>query len=255
MTDDTKPAPTTAPTTTPTGTTPTDRTPLIDASHAALAFDGRPVLRDVSFTLHAGEFVSLIGRSGCGKSTLLRIVAGLLEPTGGGVRATGSQAIGFQDSRLVPWIRLWDNVTLGLPGSKAERREIARKALEQVQLADHMDSWPSSLSGGQAQRASLARALVRAPELLLLDEPFGALDSLTRYDMQDLLASLEAEHDWGVLMVTHDIAEAVRLSDRVLVMSGGVIAQDITIDRSETDAEGRPAGHVALEDRLRAALR
>nr|WP_223846805.1 ATP-binding cassette domain-containing protein [Bifidobacterium rousetti] len=235
-----------------------DRT-LIEAEHVALSFAGggeaRHVLRDISFTLRAGEFVSLIGRSGCGKSTLLRVVAGLLAPTGGAVRASASQAIGFQDSRLVPWIRLWDNVTLGLPGSKAERRGVARRALEQVQLADHMDSWPTSLSGGQAQRASLARALVRDPELLLLDEPFGALDSLTRYDMQDLLASLETGHGWGVLMVTHDIAEAVRLSDRVLVMSDGVIAADIAIDRSSTDAEGRPADHTAVEDRLRAALR
>ena len=220
-----------------------------------LAFDGTPVLRGISLTIREGEFISLIGRSGCGKSTLLRIIAGLLEPTAGTVEATAAQAMGFQDSRLVPWIRLWDNVTLGLRGNKASRRAVARRALDQVQLGDHMDAWPSELSGGQAQRASLARALVREPELLLLDEPFGALDSLTRFDMQDLLAGLCARHHWGVLMVTHDIAEAVRLSDRVLVLADGVIAQDVTIDRAALDDEGRPVDHAAIEDRLRAALR
>ena len=236
-----------------------DRTTLIEAEHVALSFAGggetRHVLRDISFTLRAGEFVSLIGRSGCGKSTLLRVVAGLLAPTGGAVRASASQAIGFQDSRLVPWIRLWDNVTLGLPGSKAERRSIARRALEQVQLADHMDSWPTSLSGGQAQRASLARALVRDPELLLLDEPFGALDALTRLDMQDLLARLRSSHGWSVLMVTHDVAEAVRLADRALVLADGEIRTELAIDRTHLDRHNRPENHAELEDWLRDALR
>lgn len=240
---------------TPTGGTPNGPRTLATIERVGLAFDGTPVLRDVSLTIREGEFVSLIGRSGCGKSTLLRIIAGLLEPTEGTVEATAAQAMGFQDSRLVPWIRLWDNVTLGLGGTKASRREVARLALDQVQLGDHMDAWPSALSGGQAQRASLARALVREPELLLLDEPFGALDSLTRFDMQDLLAGLCARHRWGVLMVTHDIAEAVRLSDRVLVLADGVIARDEAIDRSVLDDEGRPAGHTDIEDRLRAALR
>lgn len=235
--------------------TASDGTTLVTLDRIGLAFDGTPVLRGITLSIREGEFVSLIGRSGCGKSTLLRIIAGLLEPTGGAVEATAAQAMGFQDSRLVPWIRLWDNVTLGLHGSKAQRREVARRALEQVQLGDHMDAWPSELSGGQAQRASLARALVREPDLLLLDEPFGALDSLTRFDMQDLLAGLCARHRWGVLMVTHDIAEAVRLSDRVLVLADGVIAQDVRIDRSALDDEGRPTGHVEIEDRLRTALR
>ena len=213
------------------------------------------MLRDVSLEIRPGEFVCLIGRSGCGKSTLLRVVAGLVAPTAGDVEATGRQALGFQDSRLVPWIRLWDNVTLGMAGSKAERRNLASLALSQVGLADRMDAWPGELSGGQAQRVSLARALVRRPELLLIDEPFGALDALTRLDMQDLLAGLVAEYGWTTLMVTHDIAEAVRLADRVLVLRDGEVAEELPIDRGRLDEEGRPLGHAALEDRLRKALR
>lgn len=221
----------------------------------AIAFKGVPVLHDVSLNISRGEFVSLIGRSGCGKSTLLRVIAELLVPDSGTVWTTGKQALGFQDARLVPWLKVWDNVTLGLPGSAKERRELADAALEQVCLADHADAWPGSLSGGQAQRVSLARALVRKPSLLLLDEPFGALDALTRLDMQDLLASLQAEYGWATLMVTHDIAEAVRLSDRVLVLDNGEIGHDMTIDRSSLDDEGRPLAHTRLEDELRGFLR
>ncbi|WEV64644.1 ABC transporter ATP-binding protein [Bifidobacterium sp. ESL0732] len=228
--------------------------PLLDLEHIGLSFADRPVLRDINATVGTGEFVSLIGRSGCGKSTLLRIVAGLLTPLCGRMEATDSFALAFQDARLIPWMRLWDNVTLGLSGSKNERRDIAQNALKQVQLDDHIDSWPSSLSGGQAQRASLARVLVRNPKLLLLDEPFGALDSLTRLDMQNLLAALCARHQWGVLMVTHDIAEATRLSDRVLVLSDGEISDDIHIDRHDLDSEGRPQDHTQIEDDLRGML-
>lgn len=221
----------------------------------AIAFKGVPVLRDVSLNISRGEFVSLIGRSGCGKSTLLRVIAELLVPDSGTVWTTGRQALGFQDARLVPWLKVWDNVTLGMPGSKKERRALAEKALGQVGLANHADSWPGSLSGGQAQRVSLARALVRKPSLLLLDEPFGALDALTRLDMQDLLASLQGEYGWATLMVTHDIAEAVRLSNRVLVLDSGEINHDIAIDRTTLDEEGRPLEHAELEDTLRGFLR
>ncbi|MBM6699070.1 ABC transporter ATP-binding protein [Bifidobacterium pullorum subsp. saeculare] len=236
-------------------TTGRDGRPLATVRDAAIAFDGTPVLRGASLTVRPGEFVALIGRSGCGKSTLLRIVAGLVRPDTGEAATTAATAFGFQDSRLIPWMRVWDNVTLGLPGGKAARRALAQRALAEVGLADHVDAWPASLSGGQAQRASLARALVREPELLLLDEPFGALDALTRLDMQDLLASLQAREGWGALMVTHDIAEAVRLADRICVLRGGVIAADVPVDRSRLDGEGRPEDHDAVERRLRAELR
>ena len=223
--------------------------------HIRMAFDGAEVLRDVTVHVDDGRFVSLIGRSGCGKSTLLRVAAGLIEPTAGTVHADHDMAFGFQDARLVPWIRLWDNVTLGLPGRRAERRRLALDALARVGLADHADAWPGELSGGQAQRASLARTIVRRPKLLLLDEPFDALDALTRLDMQDLLARLQAANGWSTLMVTHDIAEAVRLSDQILVLRDGVIDTAVTIDRTDLDDEGLPRGHEVIERQLRAALR
>lgn len=221
----------------------------------SVGFDGVDVLRGIDLSIRDGEFTSLIGRSGCGKSTLLRVAAGLLQPRSGTVETDGDMAFGFQDARLVPWIRLWDNVTLGMPGRRAERRTLAMRALERVGLADHAEAWPSELSGGQAQRASLARAIVRHPRLLLLDEPFGALDALTRLDMQDLLARLQADNGWATLMVTHDIAEAVRLSDHILVLRDGVIDTTFDVDRGTLDDEGLPAGHAELERRLRAALR
>ena len=223
--------------------------------HIRMAFDGAEVLRDVTVHVDDGRFVSLIGRSGCGKSTLLRVAAGLIEPTAGTVHADHDMAFGFQDARLVPWIRLWDNVTLGLSGRRTERRQLALDALARVGLADHADAWPGELSGGQAQRAPLARAIVRQPKLLLLDEPFGALDALTRLDMQDLLARLQAANGWSTLMVTHDIAEAVRLSDQILVLRDGVIDTAVTIDRTDLDDEGLPRGHEVIERQLRAALR
>lgn len=224
------------------------------------AFDGRDVLADVDLHVDAGETVALIGRSGCGKSTLLRIVAGLLDADRGRVRTTGRVAFGFQDARLVPWLRVWDNVTLGMEAhagrmTRRARREAAACALAQVQLADAADKLPAQLSGGQRQRVSLARALTRRPRLLLLDEPFGALDALTRLDMQDLLAGLRARLGFATVLVTHDIAEAVRLADRILVLADGRIRDEVCADRSRLDAQGRPLDHAALEGRLHHALR
>lgn len=223
-------------------------------------FDGRAVLADVAMHVDAGETVALIGRSGCGKSTLLRIVAGLLDADRGRVRATDRIAFGFQDARLVPWLRIWDNVTLGMEAdgghmTRRARRQAAATVLAQVQLADATDKLPAQLSGGQRQRVSLARALARRPRLLLLDEPFGALDALTRLDMQDLLADLRARLGFATVLVTHDIAEAVRLADRILVLADGRIRDEVRADRSTLDAQGRPLGHAALEEHLRHALR
>ena len=228
---------------------------LVSLRGVKRSFGNAKVLDGISLSVAPREFVCLIGRSGCGKSTVLKILSGLLTADAGEVLRTANCAIGFQDSRLVPWLRLWDNITLGLQGSRAERRAVAQQALASVQLDTRADAWPGELSGGQAQRASLARALVRHPDLLLLDEPFGALDALTRLDMQDLLADLQARHHWAALMVTHDISEAVRLSDRVLVLKNGHISHELCIDRSQLDEEGRPQDHDHLEETLRMALR
>ena len=234
--------------------------PAVALDVVCKAFDGRAVLADVDLRVDAGETVALIGRSGCGKSTLLRIVAGLLDADRGRVRTVDHVAFGFQDARLVPWLRVWDNVTLGMAGdcgrmTRRARREAAAGALAQVQLADAVDKLPTQLSGGQRQRVSLARALTRRPDLLLLDEPFGALDALTRLDMQDLLAGLRARLGFATVLVTHDIGEAVRLADRILVLADGRIRDEAHADRSSLDGQGRPLGHQALEERLHRALR
>ena len=229
--------------------------PIVSLHGVKRSFGDTQVLDGISLTVAPRESVCLIGRSGCGKSTVLKILSGLLTADAGEVRLSANCAIGFQDSRLVPWLRLWDNITLGMTGSRAERRTVAQQALDSVQLSTHTDAWPRELSGGQAQRAALARALVRHPDLLLLDEPFGALDALTRLDMQDLLADLKVRHHWATLMVTHDISEAVRLSDRVLVLKDGRISRELRIERSQLDEEGRPHNHTQLEEILRRALR
>lgn len=211
-------------------------------------------MRDINLNIKKGEFVSLIGRSGCGKTTLLKVISGLIKPDSGTINVTQHQAIGFQDARLIPWITVSKNVVFGMQGNKSELKSIAEKALNDMQLNNCGSKWPSELSGGQAQRVSLARALVHNPELLLLDEPFGALDALTRLDMQDLLDNLRQKHGWTTIMVTHDISEAVRLSDRILMIKDGIIEKNWNIDRSQLDAQKRPNNHVEIEDELREAL-
>ncbi|MFJ5177594.1 ABC transporter ATP-binding protein [Streptomyces griseoviridis] len=192
------------------------------------SFDGRAVIDDLRLDVRAGEFVALLGRSGCGKSTLLRILAGLDRDISGTVLVPRRKAVVFQAPRLMPWKKVWRNVVLGLPGKP--ERAVAERALEEVGLAQRSDAWPRTLSGGEAQRAALARALVREPDLLLLDEPFGALDALTRVTAQRLVGELWRRRGCAVLLVTHDVEEAVLLADRVLVMDGGVIAHEQRID-------------------------
>ncbi|MFI5662234.1 ABC transporter ATP-binding protein [Streptomyces sp. NPDC051684] len=191
-------------------------------------FDGRAVIDDLQLDIQPGEFVALLGRSGCGKSTLLRILAGLDRDIDGTVLVPRRKAVAFQAPRLMPWKRVWRNVLLGLPGKP--ERDVAERALEEVGLGHRTDAWPKTLSGGEAQRASLARALVREPDLLLLDEPFGALDALTRIKAQRLVGELWQQRGCAVLLVTHDVEEAVLLADRVLVMDDGVIAHEARID-------------------------
>ncbi|MFF7952107.1 ABC transporter ATP-binding protein [Streptomyces griseorubiginosus] len=203
------------------------------------SFDGRPVIDDLRLDVRPGEFVALLGRSGCGKSTLLRILAGLDRDIEGTVLVPRRKAVAFQAPRLMPWKKVWRNVLLGLPGKPA--RAVADQALEEVGLTHRSDAWPKTLSGGEAQRASLARALVREPDLLLLDEPFGALDALTRIKAQRLVGELWERRGCAVLLVTHDVEEAVLLADRVLVMDEGVIAheREIDLDRPRDIADPR----------------
>lgn len=226
----------------------------IELDNISMQFDGVSIFRNVSLQVSPGEFVCIMGRSGSGKSTLLRIAAGLLTAQSGRVNVEGESAFGFQDSRLVPWIRVWKNIVLGMTGSRQQLRKSAAKALDDVQLAGYDTSWPSQLSGGQAQRASLARALVRQPSILLLDEPFGALDALTRIDMQNLLADLCHKHHWTVLMVTHDMSEAIRLADRIVVLSDGKLQGTLNLDRSHSDRDGYPQDRSAYEQWLRDIL-
>lgn len=236
------------------GAVTTPAPPQTEAFGDGVAVDGltrsfgeRVVLDGIDLTIRPAEFVALLGRSGSGKSTLLRILAGLdTEHTGTAV-VPGSRAVAFQDSRLLPWARVLDNVVLGLDGSDARAR--GRAALAEVGLADHAKAWPATLSGGEGQRAALARALVREPELLLLDEPFGALDALTRLRMHSLLRRLHRRHAPAALLVTHDVEEAVLLADRVLVLTEGRISLDLPMALPE-EAPRRSPAFADLRDRL-----
>ncbi len=202
----------------------------------------REVLRHAQLTIEPGEFVAIVGRSGCGKSTLLRLIAGLEPATQGTLTADGRPVQGlhadtrimFQEARLLPWRRVIDNVTLGLPSAQRER---GREVLAQVGLAERENEWPARLSGGQRQRVALARALVHQPRLLLLDEPLGALDALTRIEMHRLIEGLWQRHGFTALLVTHDVQEAVALADRVVLIEDGRIALD------ERIALARPRSH------------
>jgi len=211
------------------------------------SFAGRPVLDGVDLSIAPGQFVALLGRSGSGKSTLLRIVAGLDDAYTGTVRTPGRPAVAFQDPRLLPWKRVLANVTLGLRSPDAPGA--ARAALAEVGLQGHTDAWPRTLSGGESQRVALARALVRDPELLLLDEPFGALDALTRLTMHDLVLDLWQRRQPAVLLVTHDVDEALSLADRVLVLADGVLTVDTAVDLPRPRERGS-AGFAALRRTL-----
>ena len=191
-------------------------------------FGGRTVLDGLDLDIAEGEFVALIGKSGCGKTTLLRLLAGLDRPDGGQLTAPGARMVVFQEHRLLPWRRVWRNVAIGLKGDRA--REAAVKALAEVGLDRHVDAWPATLSGGEAQRVALARALVREPKLLLLDEPFAALDALTRIKMHVLVRQLVSLHRPAVLLVTHDVDEAILLADRVVAMRDGHLAAEHRFD-------------------------
>ena len=217
----------------------------------------RAVLHDVNLQIAPGEFVAIVGRSGCGKSTLLRLIAGLERADDGAIRFDGGARAAhsdeirlmFQDARLLPWKRVLDNVALGLDPKAGNARERARDALAQVGLADRADEWPAVLSGGQRQRVALARALVHAPRLLLLDEPLGALDALTRIEMQRLIESLWLRHRFTALLVTHDVGEAVALADRVLLIESQQVALDERIELARPRSHGQ-GGFAQHEQRV-----
>ena len=222
-------------------------------------FGGRAVLEALDLEIAAGAFVAVVGRSGCGKSTLLRLLAGLEQPTSGALRLDGAAfaahrgdvRIMFQESRLLPWRTVLQNVALGLDAKDA--RERALQALSQVGLADRAGEWPSVLSGGQRQRVALARALVHRPRLLLLDEPLGALDALTRIEMQQLIESVWREHRFTAVLVTHDVAEAVALADRVLLIEDRRIGFDEPVALARPRAHGSTA-FAAFEGRVLARV-
>ncbi|MDQ7977386.1 ATP-binding cassette domain-containing protein [Paraburkholderia sp. SARCC-3016] len=227
-------------------------------------YGARTVLADLDLSVERGSFVSIVGRSGCGKSTLLRLVAGLETPTAGTLEkhaessasneaaGTASNAarfdtrIMFQDARLLPWKSVLQNVMLGL-GRGA--REDARAVLAEVGLIERANDWPAQLSGGQRQRVALARALVHRPHLLLLDEPLGALDALTRIEMHALIERLWREHRFTALLVTHDVQEAVALADRILLIEAGRIALDLPVPLARP-RERASAGFARIEDRV-----
>jgi sulfonate transport system ATP-binding protein len=218
------------------------------------SFGERQVLKTNTLTIEPGEFIAIVGRSGCGKSTLLRLVAGLETPTQGQLKVDGAKVQGlrpdtrimFQDSRLLPWRRVLDNVALGLPHAQ---RDKAADVLAQVGLGDRLNEWPAKLSGGQRQRVALARALVHSPNLLLLDEPLGALDALTRIEMHALIEQLWRDNGFTALLVTHDVQEAVALADRVILIEDGAIALDERVHLPRPRGRG-DARFAALEKRI-----
>ncbi|ANB74992.1 sulfonate ABC transporter ATP-binding protein [Paraburkholderia phytofirmans OLGA172] len=192
------------------------------------AYGARVVIDGLNLTIERGEFVALLGESGCGKTTLLRALAGLDSVDAGRIDGPRLPAVVFQEPRLLPWETLARNVALGLPPTP-DREQRAQAALAEVGLAERSHDWPRNLSGGQAQRVALARSLLQEPQLLLLDEPFAALDALTRIKMQRLVKQLVERYRPGVLLVTHDVDEAITLADRALVMRDGAIASEYIV--------------------------
>jgi len=223
-------------------------------------FGDKTVLDRLDLTIPAGQFVAVVGRSGCGKSTLLRLLVGLDQPTGGSIEVAGPTGeaqvrIVFQEPRLLPWASVEENVAVGLGEGRLtpERHGKVLDALAEVGLKDRARDWPSLLSGGQKQRVALARALVSHPQLLVLDEPLGALDALTRITMQGLIERVWFALGMTTVLVTHDVSEAVALADRVIVLDGGRIMLDVEV-KAPRPRERGSAALAALEGRLLDAI-
>ena len=213
------------------------------------SFGAKTVLSGLDLHVPPGQFLAIVGRSGCGKSTLLQLIAGLDEPTAGRIEVEGASEgrahlarIMFQEPRLLPWARADANVAIGL-GPAADHTQAlhrSREALATVGLANRAGEWPSTLSGGQKQRVALARALVSAPRVLALDEPLGAIDALTRIEMQRLIEEVWLSNGFTAILVTHDVTEAVALGDRIVVIDHGAIAADIPVDLARPRRRGSP---------------
>jgi len=236
---------------------------FLDISHVDMSFTRNgvtnPVLRDINLSVESGEYISLIGHSGCGKSTVLNIVAGLLQATSGGVIVDGREvnapgpdrALVFQNHSLLPWLTVYQNVEIAVDKifrhgkTAAERREWILHNLEMVSMSHALDRLPSEISGGMKQRVGIARALAMEPKVLLLDEPFGALDALTRAHLQDEVMRIQSELRNTVMMITHDVDEAVLLSDRIVMMTNGPSA---TIGQILDIELPRPRDRLALAD-------
>ena len=229
---------------------------IINVEHLNKQFivDKQPmeVLKDINLQINRGEFITIVGHSGCGKSTLLKIMCGLVDYEDGIVERNGHAVVGpgpkcgmvFQDHRLLPWLKIKDNVGFGLRHlAKEEREEKVKEHLALVGLEGFENSYPSQLSGGMSQRAAIARGLANNPTILLLDEPFGALDALTRIQMQKEILRIQAQEKTTMVMVTHDIDEAIYLGDRIVVMSArpGEIKEIIKVDKVESRKRGSAA--------------
>ena len=222
----------------------------IAARGLAKAFGVKSVLRGLDIQAPAGQFVAIVGRSGCGKSTLLRLLAGLdaadegsiVFGERGGLEAARVARVMFQEPRLLPWAKVLANVEVGLGPERGGASDSLRalEALDAVGLADRAGEWPLVLSGGQKQRVALARALVSRPRFLALDEPLGALDALTRIEMQKLLESVWRREGFTAILVTHDVAEAVTLADRIVLLEDGAVAADISVDLPRPRHRGSP---------------
>lgn len=222
-------------------------------------YQEQAIIKGMNLTIHEGEFVAIIGKSGCGKSTLLRLIAGLEEVSEGAIiqnqkrlkGINGSARMMFQNGRFLPWKKVLDNIGIGLQGNWKPR---AVDALDAVGLSGFADNYPITLSGGQKQRIALARALVHQPDLLLLDEPLGALDALTRLEMQSLIESVWRKHGLTCILVTHDVEEAVRLADRVILLEDGTVKDDIAIKLLRPRAKSSPAFNRYTEQLLNKIL-
>lgn len=220
----------------------------LNIRNIARTFNGKEVVKNVSFEAGAGEIVGLLGTSGCGKSTVLRAISGLDDGYEGSVEINGeisnqveeSTGFIFQEPRLLPWLDVLENVTFGLKGKKEMKVELGKKYLKDVGLEGNEALYPKELSGGMAQRVAIARALVTSPKILLLDEPFSALDAFTKMQLQDLLLNIWREYKTTIVLVTHDIEEATYLCDKIVILKGqpGEVGHEVTLDEQRPRKRG-----------------